>query len=442
MKHMLTRRSVLGASAAAAITLGLAACGGSGGANNEKAEDGKFHLKFSTWSDAPEFSALAEAFTAANPDIVVDLVDYNAKEYDTQLTADLAGGTGPDIITIKNLYKIFDYVEGGMVADLTDIANEYKGDDNLSLSPLEIDGKYYNLPFRSDAYVVYYNKTLIEKVGETVPDGNWTWEDFNNYAINLSKKFEEAGLDAKGAFIQPWPGLVQGFAISQTPGAFESGADQSGDLAYLKPFYKNALALQDNGGTETFSTAQAGELHYKALFNSQKAALVPIGTWFMGMAAKAQQEAAEADKFEWGILPAPQVDSSTFSKPVTFGSPTTAGVNAALEGEKLEAAKKFVKFMCSEEAAKAVAAVGVSPAYVNDAVVDELFAGKGMPQDELSKKAYSNRVTTLETTLTKETGKAVQILTEAHSAIMTESTPLDEAIATADEAEKNQGVVK
>ncbi|MGO3885984.1 MAG: extracellular solute-binding protein, partial [Mycetocola sp.] len=76
----------------------------------------------SGWSldTTPEFQALADAFTAENPDVTVELVGYDPVEYNTLLTADLAAGSGPDIITQKEVKYVSTFQEGGQLLDVTD----------------------------------------------------------------------------------------------------------------------------------------------------------------------------------------------------------------------------------------------------------------------------------------------------------------------------------
>ena len=74
--------------------------------------------------------------------------------------------------------------------------------------------------------------------------------------------------------------------------------------------------------------------------------MMPMGTWYVATLL-AQQNSGDADKFKWGIAPAPQFDASTAGTaktPVTFGDPTGFGINAADRRSKLTAAKEFLAY--------------------------------------------------------------------------------------------------
>lgn len=438
MKRFLARSVAAGA--AAAMTLSLAACGGgssNGGSSDE--EGGSNELVMACWNlnSAPEWEALVNAFEAENSDVKIKLQDYSAKDYDTLLTTDLSAGKGPDLFPVKNMRRYNYYQENGQLGDVSDIAAKYEGDENLRTDYFEVDGAYYGLPFRQDGEVIYYNIDLFKKAGVDLPDGNWTWDDYVRISDELNKGLAAAGeTGVKGSYTHIWP-IFQGFAHAQAknPGIME------GDLSYLKPFYETALKLQQDDSVESFSTAQSQSLTYQAQFGTQKAAMMPMGTWYIGTLIQ-QQANGEADQFEWGMATVPQVDSSTFDKPVTYGMSTPLTFNPGLSGGKLEAAKKFIEFASSEKAALALVAVGVTPAYMSDAVLDQFFATEGMPQDELSRNALANQIVNPEFPIAPKANDILTVLQDAHSAIMTETASIDDELKRAEEQLKAEGLVK
>ncbi|MFC7480072.1 hypothetical protein ACFQX7_08580 [Luedemannella flava] len=81
-------------SIATAVTLVLAGCGGEDETTDPNAPV-KITLAGWSLSTTPEFKTLADGFHAANPNVTVELKEYDAANYDTQMTADLAAGTAP-----------------------------------------------------------------------------------------------------------------------------------------------------------------------------------------------------------------------------------------------------------------------------------------------------------------------------------------------------------
>lgn len=412
----------------AGLTIGalaLAGCSSGGGNSSDGvAEDGSLTLTLSAWSVAttPEFQLLADAFHEKNPNVTVEVKDYDPAEYNTLLTTDLAAGKGPDIITQKEVKFLTTFQEGGQLLDVSDVAlpDGIGGADSYT-----VDGTAYATPYRQDSWVLFYNKDLFEQAGVDAPDGSWTWDDYDAAAEELTEKLD----GAKGAYEHSWQSTLQGFANAQ------NGADiLAGDYGYMKPFYERVLKLQDDGAQESFNTVTANQLTYQGEFGKQKTAMLPMGSWFVATLI-AQQASGDADDFEWGIAPAPQLDASTTgtdATPVTFGDPTGFGINANINEDKVDAAKEFLAFAASEEAATALAEIGITPALLTDPVVDAYFATEGAPQDELSKFAVQTHETLAENPASNKTAAVQNILNDMHSAILSESTSVDDAIAEAE----------
>ena len=93
--------AVLGA--AAAMTLVLAGCSGD---DSSDSSGGAATLTLAGWSltTTPEFKTLADGFKAANPGITVQLKEYDAANYDTQMIADIAPAAPTYVEDLKNFY--------------------------------------------------------------------------------------------------------------------------------------------------------------------------------------------------------------------------------------------------------------------------------------------------------------------------------------------------
>ncbi|MCP2638221.1 extracellular solute-binding protein [Microbacterium sp. HD4P20] len=424
------RKFAAAAGVAVVATLSLAAC--SGGSETPAEESGPVTLTLSGWSldTTPEFQALADAFHEENPDVTIELKGYDPAEYNTLITADLAAGSGPDIITQKEVKFVSTFVEGGQLLDVSDVELP---DDISGAASYEVDGAAYAVPYRNDSWVLYYNKDLFDQAGVEHPDGSWTWDDYSEAAAALTEGLAASG--AKGAYLHRWQSTVQGFASAQ------SDTDVlTGDYEYMEPFYENVLALQTAGDQVDFNTSSANQLTYQGEFGTQKAAMLPMGTWYVATLI-AQQASGDADDFEWGIAPIPQSDESTAgldNTPVTFGDPTGFGINAGIDESKVQAAKDFLAFAAGEEGAQILAGIGITPALLSDAVVETYFAVDGAPADDLSKFAYSTHEVFPENPTSSKTAAIQGILNDMHTAIMSGSAPVADAITEAQERVANE----
>ncbi|GAA5210091.1 ABC transporter substrate-binding protein [Microbacterium kyungheense] len=430
------KRSYAAAAGIAVVaTLALAGCSSSGDdAAAPEESSGPVTLTMSGWSldTTPEFQKLADAFHEKNPDVTIELKGYDPTEYNTLVTADLAAGSAPDIITQKEVKYVPTFVNGGQLLDVSDVELP----DGISgAKSYEVDGTAYAVPYRNDSWVLYYNKALFDQAGVEYPDGSWTWDDYADAADALTAGLTSAGSAAKGAYLHNWQSTVQGFANAQTDSDILKGK-----YDYMEPFYERQLAMQDAGDQVDYNTAKANQLTYQGEFGKQNAAMMPMGTWFVATLI-AQQASGDADSFDWGIAPIPQESSKTTgldNTPVTFGDPTGLAINAAIDKSKVAAAKEFLAFAAGEEGAQVLAGIGITPALLTDAVVDTYFSVDGAPTDDLSKFAYSTHEVHPENPTSDKAAAIQGILGDMHTAIMSGSQSPADAIKEAQDRVANE----
>ena len=109
------------------------------------------------------------------------LYDVDGSQADTKLAAAIMSGEYPDIIkTGSNGYV--NYVYGGVIADITDVLDEYASDElkeylnadgGLAMSCLKVDGRLYGLPKMSSSYgsvsLMFIRKDWLDRLGLEVP---------------------------------------------------------------------------------------------------------------------------------------------------------------------------------------------------------------------------------------------------------------------------------
>jgi multiple sugar transport system substrate-binding protein len=411
------RKLVVAVGIAAVASLALAACSGD---STPEESTGPVTLTLSGWSldTTPEFQTLADGFKEATGN-TIELKEYDPAEYNTLLTADLSAGAGPDIITQKEVKYVSVLVDSDQLLDVSDVEIP---DGVSGVSSYAVDGTQYAVPYRQDSWVLYYNKDLFDAAGVDYPDGSWTWDDYDAAAKALTTA------DHYGTYEHRWQSTTQGFANAQFGGDIFSG-----DYSYMSDLYERRLAREAAGYQIDFATSSANSPTYQGEFGKQHAAMLPMGTWFVATLI-AQQESGEADTFDWGFAPIPQKSASTTENPVTFGDPTGFGINAAIDSAKVDAAKAFLAYAMSEDAASALASIGITPSNTSDAVAEAYFAVDGAPSDDLSKFAWSTHDTYPENPTSAQTAEVQTILGTLHTEILTKAKSVDQAIADAEAA--------
>ncbi|HAQ0619194.1 TPA: sugar ABC transporter substrate-binding protein [Enterococcus faecium] len=355
------------------IVLGMSLVFGACGNQEDSSEESANEITVSTWNyeTTPEFKALFEAFEKKTG-IKVKAVDIASDDYDTKLTTMLSSGDTTDVLTMKNLLSYSNYALRDQLVDQTERIRELDTDAaEETYEMYDIDGKTYALPYRTDFWVLYYNKKMFDDAGIEYPK-NLTWDEYEDLAKKLSKNDGQV----YGAYQHIWRSTIQAIAAAQN----EANLVEP-DYQYMTDYYDRALRMQKEGAQMDFGTAKSTKVTYQSQFEEQKAAMMYMGTWYMA-GILANKEASKTE-VEWGITAIPQKKKG--ESVTTFGSPTAFAVNK--NSKKQKAAQEFIEFAASEEGAKVLA--GVVPSYRTDEIDQLYFNLAGMPTDEISKKAFS-----------------------------------------------------
>lgn len=377
-------------------------------------------LKMTAWDIAttPYWQAVVDAYEAQNPNVHVELVEISSQEYQDKVNIMLSGGDDTDIITVKDIPGYSAMLTRGQIVPL----NSYIEADSLDLSvysgaaeELTFEGSIYALPFRSDIWVLYYNKDLFDAAGVAYPTNDITWDQLDALAREMTSG--SGNEKVYGTHFHTWRSTVE-------LGTVQDGANTviATDYSFMKPMYDMVTAMQDDGIIMDFGSLKAGQIHYSSVFKNSQIATLPMGSWFIGSLIAAKDD-GEFD-FDWGVVKYPHpegVEAGT-----TAGTLTSLAINE--NSQNKEAAWDFIKFYSGVEGAKALAATGNLPAIRTPEVL-EVFANlEGMPEgiDE----ALQTTAVRLELPMHPQVGAVEQILNEEHELIMTNSVSVDEGIAS------------
>ncbi|HHY65439.1 MAG TPA: sugar ABC transporter substrate-binding protein [Clostridiaceae bacterium] len=163
----------------------------SGGGNTTTA--GPVTITYGLWdsNQAVGFEKMAQEFTAANPDIKIEIQLNGWSDYWTALDAAATAGTLPDTFWMhsNNFYR---YASNEMMmpldsyiasSDKIDLKNYPEG----LVSMYNFNGKQWCIPKDFDTIGLWYNKTMFDEAGLAYPDETWTWDDLYEAAKKLTK---------------------------------------------------------------------------------------------------------------------------------------------------------------------------------------------------------------------------------------------------------------
>lgn len=381
-------------------------------------------LRWAMWDKdlGPYYIPLIEGFEAANPGIKVEMVDLGGSDYVTVLGTQLTGsGYSFDVVSMKDVPQYTNLVNRGILEPLDD----YIAKDGVDLEAYKgltdqvtIDGKLYELPFRSDFWLIYYNKDVFDNAGIPYPTNDMTLTEYDEIARALT--VDTPGAEIYGAHYHTWRSAVQLFGILDGKHTILDG-----NYDFLKPHYERALAEQADGVCQDYATLRTSNLHYTGAFAQGNIGMMNMGSWFIATLIEKIGTGEYADIPNWGLVKYPHDEGvepgSTLATITSLAIPATA--------PDKDMAWEFVKFISGEEGAKILAKTGTIPANMSDEIADAIAAVEGYPADEASKEALQTSNLYLEMPTHPKSSEIETVLNEAHDNIMTENMTIDEGIA-------------
>ncbi len=346
------------------------------------------------------------------------MLDLGSADYSTMLQTQLSGGDDSiDVVTIKDIPGYNNHVKANLLENLNSYI-EKSGVDTGAYNgipeQITVNGNLYALPFRSDFWVIFYNKDLFDAAGVEYPTNDMTFEEYDALARKMT-----SGVGANkvyGAHYHTWRSAIQLFGILDGKHKITDG----GDYSYLKPYYEMVLAEQKDGVCMDYASLKTSSTHYSGVFYNNSVAMMNMGSWYIATLIK-QIESGNTEVKNWGIVKYPHAEGVEPGS--TLGTITTLGISKASKNK--DAAWKFVEFVTGEKGANVVASTGTFPAMSNDAIRETVSSIEGFPTDQNSVDALETANVYLEMPLHDKAGEIEVVLNQAHDEIMTGSTTVD-----------------
>ena len=387
-------------------------------------------LKWAIWDKdiTPYWNALKDAYEAANPNITIEMTDLGSTDYMTVLATELSGsGSDFDVVTIKDVPGYATLVSKNTLEPLDSYISEagivlaqYGGVDKQ----VTVDGSLYELPFRNDFWVVFYNKDLFDAAGVDYPTNDMTFDEYDALARQLTDT--TFGSQVYGAHYHTWRSAVQLFGVLDGKHTILDG-----EYDFFKPYYEMVLNQEKDQVCRNYADLSAEGLHYSAAFSGGDVAMMNMGSWFISTMI-ASLESGEYDSSlcgNWGIVKYPHAEGVEAGS--TLG--TITGLAVTSVSEQKDAAFDFVEWVSGAEGAKVMAETGNFPALMNDEVSGIISGLEGFPTDDASKEALTVSNLYLEVPYAENVSAINDILDTYHKSIMNQEITIDEGIAAMNE---------
>ena len=383
-------------------------------------------LKWAIWDkdSTPYWVALQEAYEAAHPGVTIEMVDLGSADYMTVLATELSGsGSDFDVVTIKDVPGYSTLVSKNTLEPL----DSYISNAGIDVSAyggvdkqITVDGSLYELPFRNDFWVIFYNKDLFDAAGVAYPTNDMTFDEYDALARQLTDT--TFGSQVYGSHYHTWRSAVQLFGVLDGKHTILDG-----NYDFLKPYYEMVLGQEKDQVCRKYADLSAEGLHYSAAFSGGDVAMLNMGSWFISTMIS-NLESGEYDSSlcgNWGIVKYPHADGVEAGS--TLGTITGLAVTSVTD--KKDAAFDFVKWVSGAEGAEVMASTGNFPALMTDNVADIICSLAGFPADAESKEALKVSNLYLEVPYAENVSEINAVLDTYHGSIMNGEMTVDEGIA-------------
>ncbi len=387
-------------------------------------------LKWAIWDEATTqyWGDLKAAYEASHENVTIEMVDLGSTDYMTVLATELSGsGSDFDVVTIKDVPGYATLVQKNAILPL----NDYISADGVDLKQyagatdqVTVDGKLYELPFRNDFWVLFYNKDVFDKAGVAYPTNDMTFAQYDALARQVTNT--DMNNRVYGGHYHTWRSTIQLMSVLDGKHTILDG-----NYDFMKDYYQMVLDQEKDGIVRSYSDLKTEGLHYSAAFSGGDVAMLNMGSWFISTLIT-NIKSGEYDGSlcgNWGIVKYPHADGVAAGS--TLGTITGIAVTAA--SDTPDASWDFVKWVSGSEGAAVMASSGNFPAIMTDDVKNTIASMEGFPTDAASKEALNVSNLYLEVPYGDKVSEINSVLDSYHGAIMSGETDINTGIAAMNE---------
>jgi multiple sugar transport system substrate-binding protein len=326
---------------ALAMALALAACGGGNQTSSQAAgARGPIQVWYSNNAQEVQWGeAMVAAWNKDHPKEQVTAQQIPAgKSSEEVIGAAITAGTTPCLIYNTSPAAVPQFQKQGGLTPLSDFSGASSYIDsrtgNRATQYKSPDGKYYQMPWKTNPVMIFYNKDIFQKAG--VDTTNPPLKTYDQFLSTSQTVVSKGGVRAAiwpaptSEFFQPWFDYYPLF-IAQTGGKqlvenkqpqFDS-ADGLAVANFWHQMYTSNLAPKEAAQGDAFATAQA--------------AMAIVGPWAI---------AQYAGKVNWGAVPVPTKSGADASQIHTFSDEKSIGMYSSCKNRGT--AWDFIKFTTSK----------------------------------------------------------------------------------------------
>ena len=334
-------RSTLATATLAVLALGLTACGGDSGDSGQTEARGPIKVWLSNNPAEVEWGKqMVDAWNAEHPDEQVTAQEIPAGETSEEVIgAAITAGNTPCLVFNTSPAAVPQFQkQGGLVAldsfeGGADHVEERTGD--LAGQYQSPDGQYYQIPWKSNPVMIFYNKDVFKKAGldpENPPLG--THEEF----LETSRTLVDSGAAEAAIWPAPSSEFFQSWFDFYPLYAAETGGQQLIEDGAPTFDSEAGVAVAETWRTMYDEGLAQREAYNGDAFADQKSAMAIVGPWAISV---------YGESVDWGAVPVPTSSGTPAEETYTFSDAKNIGLYSACANQAT--AYDLLEFATSEE---------------------------------------------------------------------------------------------
>lgn len=326
-------------------------------------------LQIYAWpNEAGHLEPLIKAFEEENADIKIAMNYIPETEYTQQMMILRNGNKQADCVFFPNQTDAVIWQNKGVLADM----GIYLAEEQTAFyrESCGLEDEIYMLPYRTNRWVVLYNKDLFDKRKVDYPSEDWTWDEYARIAVRLTKQYGEdkswGSLSFEpGSLCWNFPARAAGFCNPLKKAdmeAFQRAAKWCYQLTYDM---KAQLPY-------TEQTGQTGYNHDASFLEGN------IGMYFgsdVSVASLNRMIEQEGIELHYDIAPLPSWEGEE-----SFEVSDPIFVSMLKDAESTEEAVRFIQFVTGENGAKILAEHEIIPTGMSDDIKEIYMNHSAMPE--------------------------------------------------------------
>lgn len=245
-------------------------------------------------------------FEKNNPGVKVNALQIPNDDFKQRVVVSMSGGNPPDVFASWGGGWLDEFVESGMVKDLTEEDIDYSRFLEVALNNSTFDDKVYGLPLGISTYQFFYNKSIFEEHNLEVPN---TYDEL----LEIIDVLNENDVYPIALANQPqWPGAFYLMYLADRLGGeevFQQAHNREGK-GFDDPVYVEAGEyIQDLVERDAFNPGFNGlpydEGQARQLIYTEKAAMMLMTTGFIN---NVRQEFPSFEE-KMGVFEFPAIES-------------------------------------------------------------------------------------------------------------------------------------